>query len=70
MTSINDSDTNGFMTAINWMDRKKGLDLAFHISGDGLEASEALVDWITSMCQAFCWIGQEQQAECCGWNSL
>ena len=36
--SINDSDINGFMNAINKMDTSKGLDLILHTPGGSITA--------------------------------
>jgi len=46
---INDMDKNGFMSAINGMDRTKGLDLILHTPGGSLSATESLVDYLRSM---------------------
>jgi len=46
---INDMDKNGFMSAINGMDRSKGLDLILHTPGGSLSATESLVDYLRSM---------------------
>ena len=47
--SINDNDKNGFMNAINKLDRTKGLDLILHTPGGGIAAAESLVDYIKRM---------------------
>ena len=48
--SINDEDTNGFMTVIHELDdRDKGLDLVLHTPGGEVAATESLVDYLRSM---------------------
>jgi hypothetical protein len=46
---LNDADKNGFMTAINGLDRSKGLDLLLHTPGGDTAATESLVDYLFSM---------------------
>ncbi len=46
---INDEDKNGFMSAINKMDRSKGLDLLLHTPGGETAAVESLVDYLRNM---------------------
>jgi len=46
---INDEDKNGFMSAINKMDRKKGLDIILHTPGGETAATESLVDYLKAM---------------------
>lgn len=46
---INDEDKNGFMSAINKMDRSKGLDLLLHTPGGETAAVESLVDYLRKM---------------------
>ena len=46
---INDSDKIGFMTTINKLDRKKGLDLFLHTPGGGTAATESIVDYLRKM---------------------
>lgn len=46
---INDEDKNGFMSAINKMDRSKGLDLLLHTPGGDTAAVESLVDYLRKM---------------------
>lgn len=46
---INDSDKNGFMSAIHGLDRTKGLDLILHTPGGEIAATESLVDYLRSM---------------------
>ena len=43
---INDNDMNGFMNAINKMDKSKGLDLILHTPGGITTATESLVNYI------------------------
>ena len=47
--SLNDSDKNGFMSAIHELDRTKGLDLILHTPGGDMAATESLVDYLRSM---------------------
>ena len=49
ITSINDEDMGGFMTAARGVDRSKGLDLILHTPGGGQAAAERLVDYLRSM---------------------
>jgi len=44
---INDNDKNGFMTAINGLDRKKGLDLILHTPGGETAATESIIDYLS-----------------------
>lgn len=46
---VNDSDKNGFMAAINELDRTKGLDLVLHTPGGNVAATESLVDYLRAM---------------------
>lgn len=46
--SINDSDINGFMNAINKMDTSKGLDLILHTPGGSITATESIVNYLRS----------------------
>lgn len=46
---VNDADKNGFMAAINGLDRSKGLDLILHTPGGETAATESLVDYLRSM---------------------
>ncbi len=46
---INDSDKNGFMTAIDGLDRTKGLDLILHTPGGDIAATESIVDYLHNM---------------------
>lgn len=48
-TAIGDNDKNGFMNAINKLDRRHGLDLILHTPGGDLAAAESLVDYIKQM---------------------
>jgi hypothetical protein len=45
-TQINDEDKNGFMTAVNKLDRSLGLDLILHTPGGELAATESIVDYL------------------------
>lgn len=47
--TVNDTDKNGFMSAIHGMDRKKGLDLVLHTPGGDLAAAESLVSYLRCM---------------------
>lgn len=47
-TAVNDTDKNGFMTAINGLDTSKGLDLILHTPGGDTAATESLVDYLWS----------------------
>jgi len=47
--SVNDTDTNGFMTMIDGMDRSKGLDLVLHTPGGDVAATESLVSYLRAM---------------------
>lgn len=49
LLAINDEDKNGFMTTINKLERKKGLDLVLHTPGGDTAATESLVDYLRSM---------------------
>lgn len=44
--SVNDSDKNGFMTAINGLDTGLGLDLILHTPGGDTAATESIVDYL------------------------
>lgn len=46
---INDMDTNGFMSVVCGMDRKKGLDLILHTPGGGIAATEHLVNYLRDL---------------------
>ena len=46
---VNDSDKTGFMTVINGLDRRKGLDLILHTPGGLTAATESLVDYLHDM---------------------
>jgi len=45
---INDSDKNGFMTAIHKLDPKNGLDLILHTPGGEVAATESIIDYLTT----------------------
>lgn len=47
--SIDDSDKNGFMSAIHQLDRTKGLDLILHTPGGGVAAAESLIHYLRQM---------------------
>lgn len=46
---INDEDKNGFMNAVNGLDRSLGLDLILHTPGGETAATESLVDYLRQM---------------------
>jgi hypothetical protein len=46
---VNDSDKNGFMTAIHKLDKAKGLDLVLHTPGGSTGATESLVGYLRSI---------------------
>jgi ClpP class serine protease len=46
---IDDGDKNGFMTAVNKLDRSKGLDLILHTPGGETAATESIVYYLRSM---------------------
>jgi ClpP class serine protease len=48
-SDINDEDKNGFMMAVNNLDRKLGLDLILHTPGGGIAATQSLVDYLQRM---------------------
>lgn len=48
-TEVNDDDKNGFMSAINRLDKSKGLDLLLHTPGGETAATESLVDYLRAM---------------------
>lgn len=43
---ITDEDKNGFMTAVNKLDKSLGLDLILHTPGGSLAATESIVDYL------------------------
>ena len=45
-TAVNDSDKNGFMTAVNGLDTSLGLDLVLHTPGGDTAATESIVDYL------------------------
>lgn len=51
--SINDSDTNGLMTAFNGLDFTKGLDLILHTPGGEVAATESIINYIKSKFKDF-----------------
>jgi len=48
-SEITDEDKNGFMMAVNKLDRSKGLDLFLHTPGGSLAATESIVDYLRRM---------------------
>ncbi len=46
---VNDSDKTGFMSAIDGLDRSKGLDLLLHTPGGEAAATESLVAYLRAM---------------------
>lgn len=48
-SEINDEDKNGFMMAIQGMDRTKGLDLILHTPGGGIAATESIAHYLHEM---------------------
>lgn len=48
-TGIDDKDINGFMTAINKLNKEKGLDLILHSPGGEVVATEAIGDYIRNV---------------------
>ncbi len=46
---INDADKNGFMSAINKLDKGKGLDLFLHTPGGHISATESIVHYLKSI---------------------
>lgn len=47
--SLTDSDKNGFMAAVQGLDRELGLDLVLHTPGGDMAATESLVDYLRNM---------------------
>lgn len=47
--AITDGDMTGFMSCINGLDKKKGLDLILHTPGGEVNATEALVTYLRAM---------------------
>jgi ATP-dependent protease ClpP protease subunit len=47
--SITDNDINGFMNAINGMDKTLGLDLVLHTPGGSVTATESIVSYLRSI---------------------
>ncbi len=47
--TINDSDHNGFMSAIHKLDRELGLDLILHTPGGSIASTEGLVRYLREM---------------------
>lgn len=47
--SLDDSDKNGFMTVMNGLDKKLGLDLFLHTPGGSIAATESLVEYLRSL---------------------
>lgn len=48
-TEITDEDMNGFMMAVNKLDRAKGLDLILHTPGGNMAATQAIVLYLRKM---------------------
>lgn len=46
---LNDGDKTGFMSAIDGLDRREGLDLLLHTPGGETAATESLVDYLRAM---------------------
>ena len=46
LMSITDVDMNGFMAAVNKLDRSKGLDLLLHTPGGEINATEGIVNYL------------------------
>lgn len=46
---LDEVDKSGFMTAINGLDRNKGLDLILHTPGGSITALEALIEYLRAM---------------------
>ena len=46
---INDEDKNGFMMAINNLNRDKGLDIIIHTPGGGITSTQSIVDYLHKM---------------------
>lgn len=46
---ISDDDKNGFMMAVNKLDRSKGLDLILHTPGGTLSAAQSIVHYLQTM---------------------
>ena len=49
LAGINDEDMNGFMTAVNGVDRTKGLDLFLHTPGGSIASTESIVNYLHLM---------------------
>ncbi len=47
--SIDDSDKNAFMQAVNGLDKTKGLDLILHTPGGDIAATESIVHYLKQM---------------------
>lgn len=46
LVAINDDDMNGFMSAVNGLDVKKGLDIILHTPGGDIAATESLIHYL------------------------
>lgn len=46
ITSINDNDKNGFMSAVAGLDASIGLDIILHTPGGDIAATESLIDYL------------------------
>ena len=49
LLDINDEDMNGFMMAVNKLDRTKGLDLILHTPGGSIASTESIVRYLHLM---------------------
>jgi ATP-dependent protease ClpP protease subunit len=49
MLDINDEDMNGFMNAVNGLDKSLGLDLILHTPGGSIATTESLVNYLHLM---------------------
>jgi hypothetical protein len=51
MLAINDEDMNGFMSAVNGMNKSLGLDLILHTPGGSIASTESIVNYLQLMFQ-------------------
>lgn len=49
LLGINDEDMNGFMSAVNGLDKSKGLDLILHTPGGSIASTESIVNYLQLM---------------------